>query len=176
MTYLDAHSDWTFDLKVFRTYFLSGRGTPCPTPGTYVRRSQGDDEFLVYEVLNVVEHDVSRDEWKVEVRLVEKQREVELKLPFRAYEDKGWLGGTVIDAKQNWVMTQDKVPKGHGDIFGLGPAPEVGDIIAMSSEKTIRYFEVVEVESLSHPSNYDWRARGRLRGRANREALRRLKL
>jgi hypothetical protein len=73
-------------------------------------------------------------------------------------------------------MTQNEVPEGHADIFGLGPSPEVGDIIAMSSEDTIRYFEVVEVEALYHPSNYDWRARSRLRGRANREALRRLKV
>jgi hypothetical protein len=86
MTYLDAHSDWTFDLKVFRTYLLSGREAPCPEPSDRIRRPQGDD-FLVYEVLNVVEHDVSRSVWQVEVRLVEKQREVELTLPTE--EDEG---------------------------------------------------------------------------------------
>lgn len=99
---------------------------------------------------------------------------------FKVFERNGLdvpEGNKTIHARQNWVLTQNECPKGAADIFGLGQdLPEPGDVINMTVGRMVRFMHVTEVEQLSHPSNYDWRARCLFGGGYNPTALSKLNL
>ena len=82
---------------------------------------------------------------------------------FKAFDSNGLSEQeTVLQGAQNWKVAGES--EGSVSIYGLGEIPEVGDVIHQPSSGRVFMYRVTETEGLRSPSNYDWRAEGKLLG------------